>query len=142
MLTCTTDQKLLTILKIPKKKMEKQKDEWNKSPDVSDDEDPWLQSKKVYKNLKRLQAAIASAIKSGIMHHLTDLLSFPLSPIYKLEVHTHIDAVNDLLLPTDVNDFWIECVAPDQPLGNCTYHGTHYCYLLNTILSILQVDGR
>uniref|UniRef100_A0A915L0X9 Uncharacterized protein n=1 Tax=Romanomermis culicivorax TaxID=13658 RepID=A0A915L0X9_ROMCU len=41
-LTCMTHLKLLTAPKVPKKKKKKQKDEWNKSPDVSDDEDPAL----------------------------------------------------------------------------------------------------
>uniref|UniRef100_A0A915IYN0 Uncharacterized protein n=1 Tax=Romanomermis culicivorax TaxID=13658 RepID=A0A915IYN0_ROMCU len=38
----TTHPKLLTALKVPKKK-KKRKDEWNKSLDVSNDEDPALQ---------------------------------------------------------------------------------------------------
>uniref|UniRef100_A0A915K0F0 Uncharacterized protein n=1 Tax=Romanomermis culicivorax TaxID=13658 RepID=A0A915K0F0_ROMCU len=37
-LTRTTHPKLLTAPKVPKKKKKKQKDEWNKSPDVSNDE--------------------------------------------------------------------------------------------------------
>uniref|UniRef100_A0A915KA94 Uncharacterized protein n=1 Tax=Romanomermis culicivorax TaxID=13658 RepID=A0A915KA94_ROMCU len=42
-LTHMTNPKLLTAPKVPKKKKKKQKDEWNKSPDVSDEEDPALQ---------------------------------------------------------------------------------------------------
>uniref|UniRef100_A0A915IY74 Uncharacterized protein n=1 Tax=Romanomermis culicivorax TaxID=13658 RepID=A0A915IY74_ROMCU len=42
-LTRTTHPKLLTAPKVPKKKKKKQKDEWNKSLDVSDNEDPALQ---------------------------------------------------------------------------------------------------
>uniref|UniRef100_A0A915KYJ6 Uncharacterized protein n=1 Tax=Romanomermis culicivorax TaxID=13658 RepID=A0A915KYJ6_ROMCU len=38
----TTHPKLLIAPKVPKKKKKKQKDEWNKSPDISDDEDPAL----------------------------------------------------------------------------------------------------
>uniref|UniRef100_A0A915K0R6 Uncharacterized protein n=1 Tax=Romanomermis culicivorax TaxID=13658 RepID=A0A915K0R6_ROMCU len=68
---------------MPKKK--KQKDEWNQSPKVSDDEDPSLLPKNMYNDPKRLQAAVASAIKSGLMLCLNELLGFPVSPIYKLE---------------------------------------------------------
>uniref|UniRef100_A0A915ISA2 Uncharacterized protein n=1 Tax=Romanomermis culicivorax TaxID=13658 RepID=A0A915ISA2_ROMCU len=39
----TTHRKLLTPPKVPKKKKKKQKDKWNKSLDVSDDEDLSLQ---------------------------------------------------------------------------------------------------
>uniref|UniRef100_A0A915L772 Uncharacterized protein n=1 Tax=Romanomermis culicivorax TaxID=13658 RepID=A0A915L772_ROMCU len=39
----TTHIKLLTAPKVPKKKKKKQKDEWNKSPEVSDDEDLAIQ---------------------------------------------------------------------------------------------------
>uniref|UniRef100_A0A915KLY7 Uncharacterized protein n=1 Tax=Romanomermis culicivorax TaxID=13658 RepID=A0A915KLY7_ROMCU len=61
----------------------KQKDEWNKSPDVSDDKDPLLQPKKLYDNPKRLQAVLALAMKSSVMHRLIELLIFSLSLIYK-----------------------------------------------------------
>uniref|UniRef100_A0A915ILP1 Uncharacterized protein n=1 Tax=Romanomermis culicivorax TaxID=13658 RepID=A0A915ILP1_ROMCU len=116
-----------------------QKDEYNKSPEVSNEEDLSLQPKKVYDIPKCLQAAIASAMKSGLMYHLKDLLGFPVSPIYKLEVWAHMDTVNDPPIPSEVDDLWTERVALDQPL---TYHGTHYHYLLNTIFSVLQVDGH
>uniref|UniRef100_A0A915KV79 Uncharacterized protein n=1 Tax=Romanomermis culicivorax TaxID=13658 RepID=A0A915KV79_ROMCU len=39
----TTHPKLLTAPKVPKKKKKKQKDEWNKLMDVSNDQDPALQ---------------------------------------------------------------------------------------------------
>uniref|UniRef100_A0A915I1W9 Uncharacterized protein n=1 Tax=Romanomermis culicivorax TaxID=13658 RepID=A0A915I1W9_ROMCU len=44
-------------------------------------------------------------------------------------------------IPHEVDDLWIEHVAPDQPLRDQTYQGTHYRYLPSTILSLLQVDG-
>uniref|UniRef100_A0A915LAW5 Uncharacterized protein n=1 Tax=Romanomermis culicivorax TaxID=13658 RepID=A0A915LAW5_ROMCU len=52
-LTCTTHPKLLTASKVPKKKKKKQKDEWNKSPGVSDDEDPALQPRSMFHDPKR-----------------------------------------------------------------------------------------
>uniref|UniRef100_A0A915J0S0 Uncharacterized protein n=1 Tax=Romanomermis culicivorax TaxID=13658 RepID=A0A915J0S0_ROMCU len=136
-----THLKLLTVPKTPKKKKKKQIDEWNKSPDVSDDEDPSLQPKKAYKIPKCVPAALASAMKSSLMQCLTDLFGFPMSLIYKLEVHPPMDTVNNPPLPTNIDDVWIECMARDQPLCHHTYHGTYYCYLPNTILSVLQVDG-
>uniref|UniRef100_A0A915KK41 Uncharacterized protein n=1 Tax=Romanomermis culicivorax TaxID=13658 RepID=A0A915KK41_ROMCU len=137
----TTHSKLLTTSKAPKKKKKKQKDEWNKWPDVSDDDDPSLQPRKLLDDTKRLQAAIVWAMKSSLMHLLIELLGFPLSRIYKLTIRDRLDFENDTLLPTDVNDIWIDRLAADQPLRNRTYHSTHYCYLPNTILSLLQVDG-
>uniref|UniRef100_A0A915HPV9 Uncharacterized protein n=1 Tax=Romanomermis culicivorax TaxID=13658 RepID=A0A915HPV9_ROMCU len=80
-------------------------------------------------------------MKSGLMAHLTDLLGFPVSLIYELEVCTRLDAENDPPQPTHINDVWIEHVAPDQPLRDSTYHNTHYCYLPDTLLSILQADA-
>uniref|UniRef100_A0A915K9W8 Uncharacterized protein n=1 Tax=Romanomermis culicivorax TaxID=13658 RepID=A0A915K9W8_ROMCU len=47
-LTRTTHPKVLTALKVPKKKKKKQKDEWNESPEVSNDEDLSLQSKSLF----------------------------------------------------------------------------------------------
>uniref|UniRef100_A0A915KKH1 Uncharacterized protein n=1 Tax=Romanomermis culicivorax TaxID=13658 RepID=A0A915KKH1_ROMCU len=126
MLTRTTHPKLLTFPKILKKKKKKQKDDWNKSPTISNDEHPSLQPKKVYKYPKCLRAAVTSSMKSGLMHHLTNLLGFPALPIYELEDRPHIDAVNNPPLPTDVDDVRIEHVAPDQPLPDPTYHCTHY----------------
>uniref|UniRef100_A0A915J2H6 Uncharacterized protein n=1 Tax=Romanomermis culicivorax TaxID=13658 RepID=A0A915J2H6_ROMCU len=125
-----------------KKKKKKQKDEWNKWPEVSYKEDPSLQPKLLYEDAKRLQAALASAMKSSLTHHLMELLGFPVSPIYKLAIHNRITFKNDLLLPTEVDDVWIEHVATDQPLRDPTYHGTHYRYLPNTIISLLQVGGE
>uniref|UniRef100_A0A915KR08 Ribosome biogenesis protein NOP53 n=1 Tax=Romanomermis culicivorax TaxID=13658 RepID=A0A915KR08_ROMCU len=60
----TTHRKLLTTPKVPKKK--KQKDEWNKSVDISDDEDSALQPRSILDDRKRLQAAITSAMKSNL----------------------------------------------------------------------------
>uniref|UniRef100_A0A915JPZ6 Uncharacterized protein n=1 Tax=Romanomermis culicivorax TaxID=13658 RepID=A0A915JPZ6_ROMCU len=80
-LTGTTHLELLTALKALKKK-KKQKDKWNKSSDVSDKEDPSLQPKKLYDDSKRLQAAVALAMKSGLMLRLIKLLSFLISPFY------------------------------------------------------------
>uniref|UniRef100_A0A915KTE5 Uncharacterized protein n=1 Tax=Romanomermis culicivorax TaxID=13658 RepID=A0A915KTE5_ROMCU len=76
--------KLLSTLKVPKKKKKKQKDEWNKSPYVSDDEDPALQPRLMFNNLKCLQAALTSAMKSGLTDQLMELLNFPVWPMYKL----------------------------------------------------------
>uniref|UniRef100_A0A915K6I4 Uncharacterized protein n=1 Tax=Romanomermis culicivorax TaxID=13658 RepID=A0A915K6I4_ROMCU len=53
-----THPKLLTAPKVPKKKKKKQKDEWNKLPDVSYDEDLALQPRSVFDDPKRLQAAV------------------------------------------------------------------------------------
>uniref|UniRef100_A0A915IXZ1 Uncharacterized protein n=1 Tax=Romanomermis culicivorax TaxID=13658 RepID=A0A915IXZ1_ROMCU len=58
-LTRTMHPKLLTVPKKPKNKKKKQKDEWNKSPEVSDDDDPSLLPKKVHDDPERLQAVIA-----------------------------------------------------------------------------------
>uniref|UniRef100_A0A915JM91 Uncharacterized protein n=1 Tax=Romanomermis culicivorax TaxID=13658 RepID=A0A915JM91_ROMCU len=66
-LTRSTHPKLLTASKAPKKEKKKQKEEWNKLPEVYDDEEP----KKVYNDPKCLQTAIASAMKSSLMHRLT-----------------------------------------------------------------------
>uniref|UniRef100_A0A915J6I1 Uncharacterized protein n=1 Tax=Romanomermis culicivorax TaxID=13658 RepID=A0A915J6I1_ROMCU len=141
-LTPTRHPKLLTALKVPKKKKKKQKDEWNQSPDISDDEDPSLQPKKLYDDAQCFQAAVASAMKSGLRHRLIELLEFPVSPIYKLAVCDRLDFENNTPLPMEVNDVWTERLAADQPLGDLTYHGTHYGYLPNAILSLLQVDGE
>uniref|UniRef100_A0A915K4Q7 Uncharacterized protein n=1 Tax=Romanomermis culicivorax TaxID=13658 RepID=A0A915K4Q7_ROMCU len=100
----TTHLKLLTTPKMPKKKKKKQKEEWNKSPDISNDEDPSLQLKKLYDDATHLQAAIASAMKNGLTHRLIELLEFPVSPIYKLAVHDHLAFENNPPLPRDVND--------------------------------------
>uniref|UniRef100_A0A915IHL1 Uncharacterized protein n=1 Tax=Romanomermis culicivorax TaxID=13658 RepID=A0A915IHL1_ROMCU len=86
----------------------KQKDEWDKLPDISDNEDPSLKPRKVYKDPKRLQAAVPWAMKSSLMHCLTNLLSFPLSTIYKLEVRAYIDAVHNPPLTTEVDGRWLQ----------------------------------
>uniref|UniRef100_A0A915J225 Uncharacterized protein n=1 Tax=Romanomermis culicivorax TaxID=13658 RepID=A0A915J225_ROMCU len=123
-LTGTTYPKVLTVPKVPKKKKKKQKDEWNKSPEVSDDEDPSLQPKSIFDNLKCLQAAITLVMKSEIMHRLMTLLNFPVSPIYKLAICDRIEFETDPqlpLIPQEVDDVWIERVTTDQPLCHMTY---------------------
>uniref|UniRef100_A0A915IND0 Uncharacterized protein n=1 Tax=Romanomermis culicivorax TaxID=13658 RepID=A0A915IND0_ROMCU len=137
----TIPLKLLTVLKMPKKKKKKQCNEWNQSSEISDEEDPSLLRKKIYDDPKCLQSAIALAMKSSHMTGLNNLLSFPVSPIFKLEVRTCLDAEKDLPLPTNVHDVWIEQVVPYQPHHDRTYHGTHYHYLPNTLLTIFQVDS-
>uniref|UniRef100_A0A915HDL6 Uncharacterized protein n=1 Tax=Romanomermis culicivorax TaxID=13658 RepID=A0A915HDL6_ROMCU len=84
--TSTTHPKLLTAPKVPKKKRKKQKDEWNKSPDVSDDEDLALQPRSVFDNPKRLQAAVTLATKSNLTDWIIELLNFPVSLMYKLAI--------------------------------------------------------
>uniref|UniRef100_A0A915I9P1 Uncharacterized protein n=1 Tax=Romanomermis culicivorax TaxID=13658 RepID=A0A915I9P1_ROMCU len=76
-LTPTTHPKVLTASKVPKKRKKKQKDEWNKLPEMSDDEDPSLQPKSIFDDPKRLQAAVTSAMKGGLTHQLIELLNFP-----------------------------------------------------------------
>uniref|UniRef100_A0A915L768 Uncharacterized protein n=1 Tax=Romanomermis culicivorax TaxID=13658 RepID=A0A915L768_ROMCU len=85
-LTGTTHPKLLTTLKVPKKKKKKQKDEWNKSTDVSDDEDQALQPQSIFNDPKSLQAAVTSAMKSNLTEWIIELLNFPVSPMYKLAI--------------------------------------------------------
>uniref|UniRef100_A0A915KFC8 Uncharacterized protein n=1 Tax=Romanomermis culicivorax TaxID=13658 RepID=A0A915KFC8_ROMCU len=80
-LTGTTHPKLLTTLKVPKKKKKKQKDERSKSPGVSDDEDPALQPRSIFNDPKRLRAALMWAIKSNLTDRLIELLNFPISPM-------------------------------------------------------------
>uniref|UniRef100_A0A915KJH4 Uncharacterized protein n=1 Tax=Romanomermis culicivorax TaxID=13658 RepID=A0A915KJH4_ROMCU len=144
-LTGMTHLKLLSAPKVPEKKKKKQKDEWNKLPDVSDDEDPALQPRSLFDDPKCLQAAVTSAMKSRLMDHLIELLNFPVSPIYKLAIGNHIQFDPDPALPPiphEVDDMWIKRVTTDQPLRDRTYQGTHYCYLPSTIHSLLQVDGN
>uniref|UniRef100_A0A915IL59 Uncharacterized protein n=1 Tax=Romanomermis culicivorax TaxID=13658 RepID=A0A915IL59_ROMCU len=83
---------------------------------IHDDEDPSLLTKKVYDDPKCLQAAITSAMKSGLMTCLNDLLCFLLSPIYKLEVRAHLDAKNDLLQTTIVDSSWLNKLTVTMPL--------------------------
>uniref|UniRef100_A0A915IYD6 Uncharacterized protein n=1 Tax=Romanomermis culicivorax TaxID=13658 RepID=A0A915IYD6_ROMCU len=111
MLTPTTHPKLLTIPKTPKKKKKKQKNEWNQSTTVLS-----LLQKKVYDDPKRLQAAIPSDMKRGLMTCINNLLGFPVSPIYKLEVHAWLVAENHLPVLTDVDNVWIEHLVLDQLL--------------------------
>uniref|UniRef100_A0A915JZV6 Uncharacterized protein n=1 Tax=Romanomermis culicivorax TaxID=13658 RepID=A0A915JZV6_ROMCU len=116
MLTRTTYPKLLTIPKTPKKKKKKQKNERNQSTTLSKDQDLSLLLKKVYDDPKRLQAAITSDMKRGLMTCINNLLDFPVSPIYKLEVHARLVAENHLPVPTDVDNVWIEHLVLDQLL--------------------------
>uniref|UniRef100_A0A915IT40 Uncharacterized protein n=1 Tax=Romanomermis culicivorax TaxID=13658 RepID=A0A915IT40_ROMCU len=144
-LTPTTHPKVLTAPKVPKKKKKKQKDECNKSPEVSDNNDPSLQTKSLFDDLKRLQAAVTSAMKSELTHQLIKLLNFPVSPIYKLAIHDHIEFETNppmLLIPHKVDNIWIERVPTDQPISDQTYHGTHYNYFPNTIISLLHIDSE
>uniref|UniRef100_A0A915JEC4 Uncharacterized protein n=1 Tax=Romanomermis culicivorax TaxID=13658 RepID=A0A915JEC4_ROMCU len=139
-LTHTMHPKLLTAPRVLKKK-KKQKDEWNKSPKVSDDKDPSLQPRSMFDNPKCLQAALTSAMKSELTHRLLELLNFLVLRMYKLAIHDRLQFETDPALPSiphDVEDVWIEGVAADQPLRDSTYQGTHYCYLPTTILSLLQ----
>uniref|UniRef100_A0A915IXM8 Uncharacterized protein n=1 Tax=Romanomermis culicivorax TaxID=13658 RepID=A0A915IXM8_ROMCU len=76
--------------KVPKKKKKKQKDEWNTSPDVSDDEDRALQPRSVFDDAKCLQAAVTWAMKSNLTDGIIELLNFPVSPIYKLAIQDRI----------------------------------------------------
>uniref|UniRef100_A0A915HHC3 Uncharacterized protein n=1 Tax=Romanomermis culicivorax TaxID=13658 RepID=A0A915HHC3_ROMCU len=114
-----THPKLLTTPKVPKKK--KQKDEWNKSPEVSDEEDQSLQPKSLFEDPKRLQAAVTSAMKSGLTDQLIQLLNFPVSPMYKLAIRDPIQFNPDPALPPiphEVDDMWIKRVTADQLLCN------------------------
>uniref|UniRef100_A0A915K780 Uncharacterized protein n=1 Tax=Romanomermis culicivorax TaxID=13658 RepID=A0A915K780_ROMCU len=126
-LTRMTHPKLLTAPKVPKKIKKKQKDEWNKLPDVSDNEDPALQPRSMFDDPKRLKAASTSAMKSRLRDRLMsrlrdrliELLNFPVSPMYKLAIRYRFQYENDptlLLIRHEVDDLWIECVAADQPL--------------------------
>uniref|UniRef100_A0A915L865 Uncharacterized protein n=1 Tax=Romanomermis culicivorax TaxID=13658 RepID=A0A915L865_ROMCU len=124
----TMHPKLLTTPKALKKKKKKQKDEWNKSPEVSDDKNPSLQPKSLFDDPKCLQAAVVSAIKSGLMDRLIELLNFPVSPMYKLAICDQIQFDPDPALPPiphKVEDIWIEHVSADQLLQDQTYQGTH-----------------
>uniref|UniRef100_A0A915JGT4 Uncharacterized protein n=1 Tax=Romanomermis culicivorax TaxID=13658 RepID=A0A915JGT4_ROMCU len=123
-------------------KKKKQKNEWHKSPEVSNHEDPSLQPKSLYNDPKCLQAAVTSAMKSRLTHRLIKLLGFPNSPIYKLAIWDRIEFEKDPQIPHKVDNVWIECVAPNQPLHDRTYHGSHYRYLPNTIISLLQADDE
>uniref|UniRef100_A0A915IVT4 Uncharacterized protein n=1 Tax=Romanomermis culicivorax TaxID=13658 RepID=A0A915IVT4_ROMCU len=96
----TTHPKLLTAPKVPKKKKKKQKDEWNKLPDVSDDEDPALKPRWILDDPKRLQAAVTSAMKKVDGDWFQWLTSFMpltglLAPPCSAEKYTFL---NDLLL--------------------------------------------
>uniref|UniRef100_A0A915J505 Uncharacterized protein n=1 Tax=Romanomermis culicivorax TaxID=13658 RepID=A0A915J505_ROMCU len=136
----TTHLKLLTTLKVPKKKKKKQKGEWNKSLDVSDDEDPALQLRSIFDDTKCLQAAVTSAMKSNLIDRIIELLNFPVSPMYKLAIRDRLQYDDPLLPPIlhEVEDMWIECIAADQPLRERTYQGTHCHYHPSTILTFYR----
>uniref|UniRef100_A0A915HQ77 Uncharacterized protein n=1 Tax=Romanomermis culicivorax TaxID=13658 RepID=A0A915HQ77_ROMCU len=143
-LTRMTHPKLLTTQKVPEKKNKKQKDKWNKSPDVSDDEDLALQPQSLFDDPKCLQAALTWAMKSRITDHLIELLNFLVSPLYKLAIRNGLQYETDPALPPirhKVDDVWINRLATHQLLRDRTYQGTHHSYLSSTILSLLQVDG-
>uniref|UniRef100_A0A915J818 Uncharacterized protein n=1 Tax=Romanomermis culicivorax TaxID=13658 RepID=A0A915J818_ROMCU len=113
----TTHPKLLTAPKKPKKKKKKQKDEWNKLPDVSDDEDPALQPRSMFKDPKRLQAAFTSAMKSGLTDWLIESLNFPVLPMHKLAIRDCLHYKTDTALPPiwhKVDDVRIKRIAADQ----------------------------
>uniref|UniRef100_A0A915K0G5 Uncharacterized protein n=1 Tax=Romanomermis culicivorax TaxID=13658 RepID=A0A915K0G5_ROMCU len=95
----TTHPKLLTAPKVPKKKKKKQKDEWNKSLEVSDDKDPAIQPRSLVDDPKRPQAAITSAMKSGLTDRLNESLNFLVSPMYKLAIRDCIQFDPDPALP-------------------------------------------
>uniref|UniRef100_A0A915IBZ0 Uncharacterized protein n=1 Tax=Romanomermis culicivorax TaxID=13658 RepID=A0A915IBZ0_ROMCU len=123
-LTPRTHPKLLTALKVPKKKKKKQKDKWNKSPDVPDNEDPALQPQSLFDDRTGLQAAITSAMKGRLPDRLIELLNFPVLPTYKLAISDPLIYETDpalSLIPHEVDDMWIECITANQPLPNRTY---------------------
>uniref|UniRef100_A0A915HGI1 Uncharacterized protein n=1 Tax=Romanomermis culicivorax TaxID=13658 RepID=A0A915HGI1_ROMCU len=95
----TMHPKLLSAPKVPKKKKKKQKDDWNKSLDVSDEEDPSLQPHSLFDDPTRLQAAITSAMKSRLTDRLIELLNFLVSPTYKLAMGDHLIYETDPTLP-------------------------------------------
>uniref|UniRef100_A0A915JH48 Uncharacterized protein n=1 Tax=Romanomermis culicivorax TaxID=13658 RepID=A0A915JH48_ROMCU len=104
--------------KVPKKK-KKQKDKWIKSPEVSDNEDPAIQPQSLFDDLKHLQAAATSAMKSGVTDWLIELLNFPVSPMYKLAIRDCLQYETDPTLPSiphEVDNVLISCIAADQPL--------------------------
>uniref|UniRef100_A0A915I1P0 Uncharacterized protein n=1 Tax=Romanomermis culicivorax TaxID=13658 RepID=A0A915I1P0_ROMCU len=110
---------LFTTPKVLKKKKEKQKEGWNKSPDISDHEDLALQPRSLFDDPKHLQAAVTSAMKSGLMDCLIELLNFPVSPLYKLAIQDRLQYKTDPalpLIPHEVDDLWIDRVTADQPL--------------------------
>uniref|UniRef100_A0A915L8Q4 Uncharacterized protein n=1 Tax=Romanomermis culicivorax TaxID=13658 RepID=A0A915L8Q4_ROMCU len=87
----TMHPKILTALKVRKKKNKKQKDEWNKSLEVSNDKDPLLQAKSLKDDTKRLQvdgewfwglttcmppaAALASLCSAAEYAYINDVLA-------------------------------------------------------------------
>uniref|UniRef100_A0A915HSU7 Uncharacterized protein n=1 Tax=Romanomermis culicivorax TaxID=13658 RepID=A0A915HSU7_ROMCU len=115
-LTHTMHLKLLTTPKVPKKKKKKQKDEFNKSPDISDDKDPALQPRSMFNDPKRHQAAVTSAMKRGLTDWLIKLLNFRVSPLYKLAIWDCLQYKTDPALPPiphEVDNKWIKRVAID-----------------------------
>uniref|UniRef100_A0A915I7P1 Uncharacterized protein n=1 Tax=Romanomermis culicivorax TaxID=13658 RepID=A0A915I7P1_ROMCU len=139
----TTHPELLTAQKVPKKKKKRQKDEGNKSPDVSDEENPALQPRSILDDPKCLQVAVTSAMKSNLTDRIIKLLNFLVSPMYKLAIPDRLQYDEPMLppIPHEVDDVWIERLTADQPLRKQTYQSTHYHYHPSTILNFLQVDG-
>uniref|UniRef100_A0A915KYQ8 Uncharacterized protein n=1 Tax=Romanomermis culicivorax TaxID=13658 RepID=A0A915KYQ8_ROMCU len=102
-----------------------------------------LFNQKLYDNAKCLQAAVASAMKSGFTHQLIELLGFPVFPIYKLAAWDSLDFENDMLLPTNVDDVCIEGVAADQPLPDPIHHGPiiyHEDFHMETAVEEIDID--
>uniref|UniRef100_A0A915K647 Uncharacterized protein n=1 Tax=Romanomermis culicivorax TaxID=13658 RepID=A0A915K647_ROMCU len=113
-LTRTTYPKLLTTPKVPKKK-KKQKDKWNKSVDVSDDEDPALQPRSLFHDPKRLQAAITSAMKSRLTDGLIEIDIDKSN--YMANPHSHFYFYSNLLNIIDFqNRFWFPTLVYTYPL--------------------------
>uniref|UniRef100_A0A915JA68 Uncharacterized protein n=1 Tax=Romanomermis culicivorax TaxID=13658 RepID=A0A915JA68_ROMCU len=78
----------------------------------------------MFDNPKCLQAAVTSAMKSGLTDRLIELLNFPVSPMYKLAIRDGLQYETDPALPPishEVEDVWIERVAANQPLRDRTY---------------------
>uniref|UniRef100_A0A915HYI2 Uncharacterized protein n=1 Tax=Romanomermis culicivorax TaxID=13658 RepID=A0A915HYI2_ROMCU len=122
----TTHPKLLTAPKVPKKKKKKQKDEWNKSQDISHDEDPALQPRSMFDDVKCLQAAVASTIKSGLKDRLIELLNFSVSPMYKLAIRDRLQYETDPALPPiphEVDDVWM---ATGSDASQLSCHWPHF----------------
>uniref|UniRef100_A0A915ISF7 Uncharacterized protein n=1 Tax=Romanomermis culicivorax TaxID=13658 RepID=A0A915ISF7_ROMCU len=53
----------------------------------------------MFEDPKRLQAAVTSAMKSGLTDRLIELLNFPVLPMYKLASHDGLQYETDHGLP-------------------------------------------
>uniref|UniRef100_A0A915K4X2 Uncharacterized protein n=1 Tax=Romanomermis culicivorax TaxID=13658 RepID=A0A915K4X2_ROMCU len=98
-------------------------DEWNKLPDISDDEDRALQPQSIFDDAKCLQAAIISTMKSNLTNRIIQILNFAVSPMYKLAIRDRLQYDDRTLppIPHEVDDVWIKRRAADQPLREQTY---------------------